>query len=90
MAFLDNSRYFGLPTVEATDAAGRPVVAVKLRRLPATAGDPVIVEERDRLDILALARYNDSTRFWHIADANSELEAETLTAVPGRTIEVPK
>ena len=90
MAFLENSRYFKLETVEAKDAAGRPVTALKLRRLPATEGEPTRVEERDRLDTLALARWKDATKFWHIADANSELEANTLAATPGRVISVPK
>ena len=90
MAFLENSRYFGLETVSAIDAAGRPVRAVKLRRLPPTDGAPIFVEERDRLDTLALARYDDATRFWHIADANTELDATRLTAETGREIVVPE
>ena len=89
MAFLPNSRYAKIGTVAATAADGRAVTAVKLRRLPATSGDPHVVEERDRVDILAYQQLADNTRFWRIADANSDLEAETLTAVPGDVILVP-
>jgi hypothetical protein len=32
----------------------------------------------------------DGTRFWHIADANSELEANSLVALDGRVIAVPE
>ncbi|HEX6829702.1 MAG TPA: hypothetical protein VF104_12075 [Burkholderiales bacterium] len=87
--FLKNSRYYGLPTVLATDRGGRGVTAVKLRRLPATAGDGMVTGAADRLDILADARYGDATRYWHIADGNAELEAGELTRRPGRAIKVP-
>jgi len=87
--FLKNSRYYGLPTVAAKDRNGRDVTAVKLRRLPATPGDDYAVTSSDRVDIIADARYSDATRYWHVADANSELEAEELTQQVGRVIEVP-
>ena len=87
--FLKNSRYYGLLTVAATDRNGRDVTAVKLRRLPDTAGDDYAVTSSDRVDIIADARYSDATRYWHVADANSELEAEELTQQVGRVIEVP-
>ncbi|HET9700757.1 MAG TPA: LysM domain-containing protein [Burkholderiales bacterium] len=87
--FLKNSRYRGLPTVQARDRSGRTVTAVKLRRLPATTGDDTVVGAADRLDILAEARHGDATRYWHIADANTELEAAELTRRPGRAIKAP-
>lgn len=88
--FLKNSRYAGLPTVTVRDARGRDVQAVKLRRLPPTPGDPTVVTATDQLDVMADARYGDATRGWHVADANSELEAAELTRRPGRTIRVPR
>ncbi len=87
--FLKNSRYYGLPTVPAKDRQGRDVTAVKLRRLPATEGEYITVGAADRLDIFADKRYRDATRYWHIADANNELEAGELTRKPGRVIKVP-
>jgi len=88
--FLKNSRYFGLPTIIAQDRSGREAVAVKLRRLPATDGDAVAILGHDRLDVMSDAQYRDATRYWHIADANTELEAEELTRTTGRVIAVPK
>jgi len=88
--FLKNSRYYGLPTVIAQDRAGNPVTAVKLRRLPTVAGDPFTVQGHDRLDVICDIQYGDPTLYWHIADANTELEANELTRVPGRVIAVPK
>jgi hypothetical protein len=87
--FLDNSRYARLPRVVVRTRAGREVTAVRLRRLPPTRGEAHTVVGTDRLDILAQRRYGDPTRFWHIADANSEIEAGALTRRVGRTIRVP-
>lgn len=88
--FLSNSRYYNLETVETTDRHGRPVKAVKLRRLPATDGTAVAVKGSDRLDGMSETRYRDATRYWHIADANTELEANALVRRAGRKIRVPE
>lgn len=76
--FIDNSRYFDVKTVETETESGRKVAAIQLRRLPYTVGVPTVVSGKDRLDLMAQRKYNDGTRFWHIADANSELEANKL------------
>ncbi len=88
--FLKNSRYYDVDTVEAKDRSGRAVTAVKTRKLESPSAKPLTVTESDRLDVVAEKRYRDATRFWHIADANTELEANELVRVPGRTIEVPE
>ncbi|MFO1058183.1 MAG: hypothetical protein U1E53_14595 [Dongiaceae bacterium] len=88
--FLKNSRYAGLPTVTARDRGGREVEAVTLRRLPATEGEPTTVAAHDKLDAMSEARTRDATRYWHIADANTELESSELVREPGRVIAVPK
>jgi hypothetical protein len=87
--FLPNSRYAKTPEVQAEAADGRTLNAVKLRRLPAVSGDPTPVEGQDKLDVIALRKYQDATMFWHIADANTELEAPELTRAAGRVIAVP-
>lgn len=76
--FLDTSRYAGVKTVEAEDRSGRKVTAIKLRRLPFVAGTPTVLSGTDRLDVVAQRKYSDGTKFWHIADANTELEANDL------------
>lgn len=88
--FAQNSRYADLETVTVRDAQGREVQAVKLRRLPQTAGAPWGVSSGSRLDVLSQQRYRDATRYWHIADANTELESGALVAASGRTIRVPE
>ena len=88
--FVKNSRYYDVEQVSCKDRHGRTVRAVKLRRLSPTRGSDVIVGERDQLDVISKQQYRDPTRFWHIADANSELEANELVRVAGRTIKVPE
>lgn len=88
--FLSNSRYAGLPTDAVPLADGRQATVVRLRRLPATTGVPYAVRGEDRLDVLAQKKYEDPTRYWHIADANTELRAARLTETAGRVIQVPE
>lgn len=78
--FLDTSRYARLATDTVVTADGRKVSAIRLRRLPSTMGDPRLVKEGDRLDVIAQRAFGDGTRFWHIADANTALEANDLVA----------
>ena len=85
-----NSRYAAVERVTARDPAGREVPALKLRRLPPTRGEPLRVRDEHHLDVLSRQRYGDGTRYWHIADANTELQARALLREPGRTIQVPE
>jgi hypothetical protein len=100
--FLENSRYFGQKTMTVKAKAqakdGRIVTALEPRQLPDTPGDLTELNANDRLDILAQRIYQDSTRFWHIADANSLTEGRLLAAPleansatpPVTTLLVPK
>ena len=89
--FLRNSRYAGLPVVPAR-GPGAPdgATLVKLRALPDTPGDATAIRAHDQLDAMSETRYaGDASRYWHIADANSEIEAAELVREPGRVIDVP-
>ena len=48
------------------------------------------MKDDDRLDVLAHERLANGTRFWHIADANTALDARELVSETGRTIRVPR
>jgi hypothetical protein len=87
--FLPNSRYARTAVVDVRTTDGRTVKAIKLRRLPAVSGASVTVTDHDRLDAIAQRRYGEPTWFWHIADANTELDAQALVRAPRRTILVP-
>jgi hypothetical protein len=88
--FLQNSRYFQQPVVDALSRNGSPIRAISLRRLPPISGDARIVKGNDQLDIIAQRQYNDPTWFWHIADANTDLEANNLVKETLRVIIVPR
>ena len=89
--FSKSSRYANQKTVRAKARHGREVDAVTLRRL---AAPPAVILQairgHDALDMIASRQYGDGTMFWHIADANTELEANELTRVPGRVVRIPE
>jgi len=88
--FLKNSRYAGLPTERISTPEGS-VELVRLRALPPTTGQPHALQSHEQLDALSEQHYGgDASRFWHIADANSELEAAALSRQPGRLINLPE
>ncbi len=87
--FLETSRYAKVDTVETTTRDGRSVTALKLRPLPATTGSAYTVLDNDRLDLLAHTYHSDATKFWHIADANTALQANDLTAKTGDSLSLP-
>jgi len=82
--------YADTPTSQALDIEGREITAVQLRRLPQTGGGEIIVTAADQLDVIAEQCYANPTWFWHVADANSELEARDLLQPVGRTMIVPE
>lgn len=88
--FLDKSRYAKVEQESTETRNGRVVSAIKLRRLPPTGGEEHAVQDNDQLDVLAQTRYADGTRFWHIADANTELQANALLAETGAVIKLPR
>jgi hypothetical protein len=87
--FAKNSRYKDLPTVSVTTEDGDIVPAVKLRMLGQPLSRPAMITQGDQLDVLAQRQYQGATRYWHLADANTELEANSLTGEPGSVIQAP-
>jgi nucleoid-associated protein YgaU len=88
--FEKTSRYARVRQTLTTTRDGREVKVVTPRRLPEPEGSPTIVKGNDRLDVMAHRLYGDGTKFWRIADANTELKAGDLVAVAGRKIKVPQ
>lgn len=89
--FSKSSRYKNQKIVDAVSRDGRAVKAISIRRLPNTEGKLEDLKGNDRLDIIAQKRYDDSTMFWHIADANTELDSLNLIKEPDKqkTIRIP-
>ena len=88
--FAESSRYFQLRTVDVKSSDGRDVKAVVLRRLPYVASRPTVIKGNDRLDVMAERAFKDASFFWHIADANTDLDSRDLVAETGREILVPE
>jgi hypothetical protein len=76
--FLKTSRYANTPQIQIALPDGTQINAVQLRTIPATTGGLTPVTANDRLDVIAYRMYSDATRYWHIADANSALDANDL------------
>lgn len=87
--FSKNSRYYGLQTA-IVDNGGAEAKAVKLRRIDKINGFQYMVRDQDSLDYISNQKYNDSTKFWYIADANSEMKANDLLDKTGEVICVPE
>ena len=87
--FTKHSRYYKLNTVSKA-VSGHTIRAVTLRPLPKTTGAAVTIKDGDQLDVMSERQYREATRFWHIGDANTELEVNTLVQTAGRIIEVPE
>jgi hypothetical protein len=83
--FLPTSRYARVATTETGT-----VVALKLRRLTPVTGGARTVQAGDRLDLLAYQVTGNATQGWHVADANTALDARSLCATPGDTLQVPE
>lgn len=72
--FSKSSRYFSLPESSPIDAQGERLRGKELRLTPPTPGRFLhTVHEGDRLDLLAFKYYDDTSRWWQISDANSEI-----------------
>ncbi len=83
------SRYTGLPTVEAVLPDGQTVrlgVPRLVTAVPSTG--TYQVRAGDRLDLLALRLYGDTTLWWRFADANRFADPTRLEG-PGTEIELP-
>ena len=88
--FRKSSRYYNQKIITITNKQGQKVPALSLRIIPLTKGKKQIVKQIDRLDIISQQEYNDPTKFWYIADANTELDATKLVSKKIQTIVVPK
>jgi hypothetical protein len=83
------SRYADVKTYTVTGPGGKTVTALGIRLIPPTpAGFFVTASAAQRLDHLAFNFYRNPEKFWLIADANTEMDAEDLLE-PGRSLAIP-
>ena len=88
--FRESSRYYNQKIITVINKQGKKVPALSLRIIPPTNGKKRIVKQMERLDIISQQEYNDPTKFWYIADANTELDATKLVSKKMQTIIVPE
>ena len=88
--FSEHSRYKNVPVVTVPGPLGTDVSAVKLRVPGSPPSHAAPVTHGDQLDVISQQRFGDAARYWHIADANTELEARSLTQEAGRRIRTPE
>jgi hypothetical protein len=87
-----SSRYYGSETATIERADGVTIICLRRRFIPPASQLPASQEHRvvkgDRLDNLAALYLGEPLLFWRIADANNAMQAESLTARPGRLLRV--
>ena len=90
--FPPTSRYYGIDTKQLTTADGRVIVYLQRRFVPAPDRFALLVEhvvsQGERLDNIAAQYIGDPEAFWRIADANTAMQPEDLTATPGRSLRI--
>lgn len=89
--FEHTSRYAALET--RVYKTGDQEIAYKARRLLPHAKDlpqliEVVVQQSDRLDLIAARTLGQAELFWQICDANDAMNPFDLTAQPGRLLRV--
>jgi hypothetical protein len=91
--FDDRSRYAGQPMRERSTRAGRRIVYVLPRLVPAPealqAAARQVVTDSDRLDTLAFRYLGAPEAWWLIADANRAMHPEGVLATPGAEVVIP-
>jgi len=88
-----SSRYYGFTVEFFTRADGLQVAYLQRRIIPQpdiyTSLQNYAIVDGDRLDNLAYKFLGDPLLYWMICDANAATDPDELTAVPGRTIQIP-
>jgi hypothetical protein len=88
-----SSRYYGFAVEQTTLESGTTVSYLSRRIIPPMSiyahTQNYTVVAGDRPDNLAARFLGDPILFWMIADANSAEDADSLTAEPGRVIQIP-
>ena len=86
---LNNSRYKEVRRFEADDSGQVRCKGTRPREIgPAVGVVEHVIQEGDRLDLLAHHYYNDSRLWWRILDANPDLVCGVEISLAGRAGEV--
>ena len=87
-----SSRYATVGSTLYSDAQGQQIAYLRRRFLPQGATLPllteVVVQDRDRLDLIAAHTLGVPEQFWRICDANNAMNPFDLTNEAGRILRV--
>lgn len=90
--FDPSSRYHALEIASIDGPDGRPVAYARRRFLPRGSRmqplGQVIVQQGDRIDLVAARVAGDPEQFWRVGDANDAMSPFDLTAETGRRLRV--
>jgi hypothetical protein len=90
--FPSDSRYHGIPVLEARTPDGRIVRYVGRRFLPRGSAHAQVAQHTvaggDRLDTIAATRLGNPELFWRVCDANDAVRPSDLVAKPGRRLRI--
>jgi hypothetical protein len=88
-----DSRYADRPIDIHRTPEGREIRFVRHRPLPDPASmralGEVVVQDKDRLDLVAARAYGSASAWWRVADANETLDPHALVETPGRRLKIP-
>jgi hypothetical protein len=88
--FFRGSRYETVKDAELVLEGGRVIRYKRVRFIPDTHGSlPHLVQQGERLDLVAYQFYKDPEQFWRICDANDALRPRELVSRSGRRLLVP-
>jgi hypothetical protein len=90
--FPPNSRYQNVPTATYTTPAGKPIVYLQRRFIPAPDQFATIavytVKQGDRIDNVAAQAFGDPKLYWRICDANLVMRPAAATATIGAQLDI--
>jgi hypothetical protein len=88
--FFKGSRYERVADAEVQDERERVVRYKKVRFIPETqARMGHVLNQGERLDLIAHRYYQDPERFWRICDANRAMWPDELVAEAGEVVLIP-
>ena len=74
--FTNNSRYYKLEEIVVNNKSDRQINSKKIRQTPDVLGTfQHVVDDNDRLDLLANKYYSQPVRWWRICDANPDFKS---------------
>lgn len=86
------SRYADIEMTTLETAAGKTIIYLRRRFVPAPEGFQLLQEhtvtQGERLDNITARYLGDPEQFWRIADANRAMRPDALTEQPGRKLRI--